>query len=157
VLNLITVGASMGVIRLLYGGDNPVFGGPGWIEATSFFVIFSTTFALSMDYEIFMINRMREVYVRTGSNREAITEGVARTAGVVTGSAAVMSILFISMALASQLVSNAQLGVGLAVAILIDATIVRLVLLPASMRLFGEANWWLPGWLDRLLPNVAIH
>ncbi|MGB0871999.1 MAG: MMPL family transporter [Solirubrobacterales bacterium] len=157
VLNLITVGAAMGVVRLVFGGVDPVFGGPGWMEATSFFVVFSTTFALSMDYEIFMINRMRESYVQTGSNDAAISEGIAKTASVVSGSAAVMIVLFTAMAFASELVSNAQMGLGLAVAILIDATIVRLILLPASMRLFGDANWWLPEWLDRRMPNVAIH
>lgn len=157
VLNLITVGAAMGVIRLFYGGDDPILGGPGWMEATSFFVVFSTTFALSMDYEIFMINRMRETYVKTGSNEAAIRAGISKTASVVTGSAAVMIVLFLAMAFASELVSNAQMGLGLAVAILIDATVVRLILLPASMRLFDEANWWIPEWLDKRMPNVAIH
>jgi RND superfamily putative drug exporter len=157
VLNMITVGAAMGVIHLLYGGDDPIFGGPGWMEATSFFVVYSTTFALSMDYEIFMISRMRESYLRSRSNEVAIREGVTKTAGIVTGSAAVMTVLFLAMALTSELISNAQMGLGLAVAITIDATIVRLILLPASMRLFGDANWYLPPWLDRLLPNVAIH
>jgi RND superfamily putative drug exporter len=157
VLNMITVGAAMGAINLLYGGDNPAFGGPGWMEATSFFVVYSTTFALSMDYEIFMINRMRETYLQTGSNEQAIRDGVTKTAGIVTGSAAVMTVLFLAVAFTSELISNAQMGLGLAVAITIDATVVRLILLPASMRLFGDANWWLPAWLDRWVPNVAIH
>lgn len=157
VLNLITVGAAMGLIQLLYSGGDPLFGGPGWMEATSFFVVFSTTFALSMDYEIFMINRMRESYLESGSNEIAIREGISKTANVVTGSAAVMITLFLAMAFASELVSNAQMGLGLAIAIAIDATIVRLILLPASMRLFGDANWWLPDWLERRMPNVAIH
>ena len=157
VLNTITVGAAMGVIYLLYSGDNPLLGGPGWIEATSFFVVYSTTFALSMDYEIFMIDRMRESYLRTGSNETAIRDGVTKTASIVTGSAAVMSVLFLAMAVTSELVSNAQMGLGLALAITIDATIVRLVLLPASMRLFGQWNWWLPDWLDRVLPHVSLH
>ena len=157
VLNMITVGAAMGAIQLLYGGSDPLFGGPGWIEATSFFVVYATTFALSMDYEIFMISRMRESYLRSGSNEVAIREGIAKTAGIITGSAAVMTVLFVAVAYASDLVSNAQMGLGMAVAIMIDATIVRLILLPASMRLFGDANWWLPPWLDRWLPDVAIH
>lgn len=157
VLNLITVGAAMGLVALLYSGKAPLFGGPGWMEATSFFVVYSTTFALSMDYEIFMINRMRESYLKTGSNEQAIRDGVLKTASIVTGSALVMCVLFVAMALTSDLVSSAQLGLGLAFAIAIDATIVRLVLLPATMRLFGEANWWLPNWLDRITPNVAIH
>ncbi|MBI5310321.1 MAG: MMPL family transporter, partial [Actinobacteria bacterium] len=156
ILNLITVGAAMGLIDLLYGGGNPILGGPGWIEATSFFVIYSTTFALSMDYEIFMINRMREGYLQTGSNELAIRDGISKTAGIVTGSALVMCVLFLAMAFASELVSNAQMGLGLAFAIAIDATVVRLVLLPATMRLFGDANWWLPDWLDRKLPRLAL-
>jgi RND superfamily putative drug exporter len=157
VLNLITVGAAMGLIALLYGGENPFLGGPGWMEATSFFVVYSTTFALSMDYEIFMINRMRESYLQHGDNDRAIREGVTKTASIVTGSALVMIVLFIAMAYASDLISNAQLGLGLAFAVAIDATVVRLVLLPASMRLFGSANWWMPGWLDRRLPSAATH
>jgi RND superfamily putative drug exporter len=157
ILNLITVGAAMGLVALLYQGRNPLLGGPGWMEATSFFVVYSTTFALSMDYEIFMINRMRESYLQSGSNERAISDGVVRTAGIVTGSALVMCVLFVAMALTSDLVSSAQLGLGLAFAIAIDATLVRLILLPATMRLFGEANWWLPPWLDRALPDVALH
>lgn len=157
VLNLITVGAAMGLVALMYSGKAPLFGGPGWMEATSFFVVYSTTFALSMDYEIFMINRMRESYLKTGSNEQAIRDGVVKTASIITGSALVMCVLFVAMALTSDLVSSAQLGLGLAFAIAIDATIVRLVLLPATMRLFGNANWWMPRWLDRITPNVAIH
>lgn len=156
-LNTITVGAAMGAIDLLYGGNNPLFGGPGWMEATSFFVVFSTVFALSMDYEIFMINRMRESYAEHGSNERAIEDGIAKTAGIVTGSAAVMCVLFVAMALTSNLVSSAQLGLGLAIAIAIDATLVRLVLLPASMHLLGRWNWWLPSMPDlrRLRPRTA--
>ncbi|MFT4048348.1 MAG: MMPL family transporter [Solirubrobacterales bacterium] len=157
ILNLITVGAAMGLIALLFGGGNPLFGGPGWMEATSFFVVYSVTFALSMDYEIFMINRMRESYLRHGSNEKAITDGVTKTAGIVTGSALVMCVLFTAMAFTTELVSSAQLGLGLAFAIAIDATIVRLILLPATMRLFGQANWWMPSWLERVTPNVAVH
>lgn len=157
ILNMITVGAAMGLIHLLFDGHDPILGGPGWMEATSFFVVYSVTFALSMDYEIFMISRMRESYLRSGSNETAIREGVTKTAGIITGSAAVMTVLFLAMAFTSDLVSNAQMGFGLAIAITIDATIVRLLLLPATMRMFGDANWWLPAWLDRLLPNVAIH
>lgn len=157
VLNLLTVGAAMGLVALLYGGSEPLFGGPGWMEATSFFVVYSVTFALSMDYEIFMINSMRESWIRTGSNERAISEGVAKTARIVTGSALVMCVLFLAMAFTTELVSSAQLGLGLAFAIAIDATLVRLVLLPATMRLFGSANWWMPKWLDRVTPNVALH
>lgn len=156
VLNLITVGAAMGLIALLFGGDSPLLGGPGWMEATSFFVVYSVTFALSMDYEIFMINRMRESYLRHGSNERAISDGVLKTAGIVTGSALVMCVLFAAMAFTTELISSAQLGLGLAFAIAIDATLVRLILLPATMRLFGEANWWMPSWLERRLPNVAV-
>jgi RND superfamily putative drug exporter len=157
VLNLITVGAAMGLVALLYGGENPFLGGPGWMEATSFFVVYSTTFALSMDYEIFMINRMRESYLEHGDNDRAIREGVTKTASIVTGSAAVMIVLFIAMAYASDLISNAQLGLGLAFAVAIDATVVRLVLLPATMRMFGAANWWVPAWMDRRLPAAPTH
>lgn len=157
ILNLITVGAAMGLIALLFGGSEPLFGGPGWMEATSFFVVYSVTFALSMDYEIFMINRMRESYDAHGSNDRAISDGVVKTAGIVTGSALVMCVLFTAMAFTTELVSSAQLGLGLAFAIAIDATLVRMILLPASMRLFGAANWWLPAWLDRRMPQIATE
>lgn len=157
ILNLITVGAAMGLIALFFGGDSPLLGGPGWMEATSFFVVYAVTFALSMDYEIFMINRMRESYLAHGSNERAISDGVTKTAGIVTGSALVMCVLFTAMAFTTELVSSAQLGLGLAFAIAIDATLVRLILLPATMRLFGEANWWMPAWLDQRLPATAIH
>ncbi len=157
ILNLITVGAAMGLIALLFQGESPLLGGPGWMEATSFFVVYSVTFALSMDYEIFMINRMRESYMDHGSNERAISDGVTKTAGIVTGSALVMCVLFTAMAFTTELISSAQLGLGLAFAIAIDATLVRLILLPATMRLFGDANWWMPAWLDRVTPKVAVH
>lgn len=157
ILNLITVGAAMGLIALLFGGGSPLFGGPGWMEATSFFVVYSVTFALSMDYEIFMINRMRESWLVHGDNERAISDGVTKTAGIITGSALVMCVLFTAMAFTTELISSAQLGLGLAFAIAIDATIVRLILLPATMRLFGQANWWMPAWLERITPNVAVH
>ena len=105
--------------------------------------IFSITFALSIDYQVFLLTRMREEFVRTQSGEQAIEFGIAKTARVVTGAAAIMVAVFLAFALADFMIIK-QFGIGLATAVLIDATIVRLVLLPALMRLLGERAWWMP-------------
>jgi RND superfamily putative drug exporter len=114
------------------------------------------TFALSIDYEVFLLSRMREEYARSGDPQAAITHGLQNTARVVTGAAAIMIGVFVAFSV-STYVGVRQLGVGLTVAVLLDATLVRLVLLPALMKLMGGAAWWLPAWLDRLLPNVDVE
>jgi RND superfamily putative drug exporter len=156
VLNLFTVAASFGVLSLLFVGDNPPLGGAGALDVLSVATIFTITFALSIDYQVFLLTRMREEFVRTQSNDSAIEFGVQKTAKVVTGAAAIMIAVFVAFAL-SDFVTLKQFGVGLATAILIDATIVRLALLPAVMRLFGLQTWWLPDWLDERLPVMDVE
>ena len=109
-----------------------------------------------MDYEVFLLARVREEYLRTGDNTEAVGWGLEHTAGIITSAAAVMVTVFGAFAFAS-LVPIKTMGLGLAVAVFLDATIVRVVLVPAAMRLMGHWNWWLPGWLDRILPNVSLE
>jgi len=109
-----------------------------------------------MDYEVFLLSRIREEYVRTGDNTESVARGLAGTGRVVTSAALIMVAVFLSF-VASPVPSLKMLGLGLAVAIAIDATIVRMVLVPATMALLGKANWWLPAWLDRLLPHLSAE
>jgi RND superfamily putative drug exporter len=156
VLNLITVAAAFGVLSFLFVGDNPPLGGAGALDVLSVASIFTICFALSIDYQVFLLTRMREEFVRTQSNDSAIEFGIAKTAKVVTGAAAIMIAVFMAFAV-SDFVILKQFGVGLATAVLIDATVVRLVLLPAVMRLFGLTTWWLPTWLDDRLPVLDVE
>jgi RND superfamily putative drug exporter len=155
-LNLVTVAAGFGVLTLLFVGDDPPLGGAGAIDAITIAGIFSITFALSIDYQVFLLTRMREEFVRTQSAEDAIGFGIAKTAKVVTGAAAIMVAVFTAFALADFVIVK-QFGIGLATAVLIDATIVRLVLLPAVMRVLGERAWWMPTWLDEKIPDFDVE
>ncbi len=148
-LNLATIAVALGVLELLT--EEHVLGGPGYIDATSGAGILSIMFVLSIDYEVFLLTRMREEWVASGDSESAIRHGLRHTAGVITGSAAIMTAVFIAFAGAS-VIPLRQFGVGLTIAVLLDATIVRLVLLPAIMRAAGPRIWWMPEWLDRRLP-----
>lgn len=154
-LNLLTVGSGFGVLTLLFTGSHPVLGTSGALDVVSVGGIFAITFALSIDYQVFLLTRMREELVRTGSSVEAIHAGIDSTGKVVTGAAAIMVAVFLAFAL-SSFVSVSQFGIGLACAVLIDATIVRLVLLPNLMLLGGRWIWWLPSGLDRRLPHLEV-
>jgi putative drug exporter of the RND superfamily len=114
--------------------------------------MFSALFGLSMDYEVFLVSRIREQWVRTGDNRQAVTNGQAVTGRVITAAASIMILVLLSFAVNGNIIIQ-QFGVGLAAAIIIDAFVVRTVLVPTLMHLSGKANWWLPGWLDRRLPT----
>jgi RND superfamily putative drug exporter len=149
-LNLLTVAAAFGVLALLFQGD-PLLGGPGYVDAIMAAGIFSVVFGLSIDYEVFLLARMREGYERSGSTDGAIEYGLRHTAGVITGAALIMTGVFVAFALA-DVISMRQLGIGLTVAVLLDATLIRLVLMPAAIRLLGDASWWMPARLERLLP-----
>jgi RND superfamily putative drug exporter len=119
-------------------------------------VLFAVLFGLSMDYEVFLLSAVREHWVRTGDNLAAVRRGLAETGGVITSAALIMVCVFASFVL----VDNPTIkifGLGLAAAIVVDATIVRCLLVPATMVLLGRWNWWLPRWLDRLLPHVLGH
>jgi len=108
-----------------------------------------------MDYEVFLLSRVREEYVRTGDSDTAVIRGIASSARVITSAALIMISVFMGFVFDDDPASK-MLGLGLATAVLVDATIVRMVLVPATMHLLGRANWWLPGWLDRLLPTVDV-
>jgi RND superfamily putative drug exporter len=119
-------------------------------------MLFAIVFGLSMDYEVFLLSRIREEYDRTGDNALAVADGLAATARVITAAAAIMVCVFGSFVLGDERALK-LFGMGLAVAVLVDATIVRLLLVPATMELLGDRNWWLPGWLDRILPTVHVE
>lgn len=155
-LNLATVAAAFGVLALAFEGESPLLGGPGYVDAVAISAIYTVIFGLTIDYEVFLITRMREGWLRTSNTSEAIAYGLERTASVVTGAAAIMTGVFLAFAL-TEVANTRQFGVGLAVAVALDATVVRLVLLPALMRLAGDRCWWMPAWLERRLPRLAIE
>ena len=119
-------------------------------------MLFAVVFGLSMDYEVFLLSRIREEWKRTGDSRRSVADGLAATAKVITAAAAIMVVVFGSFMLEFERTMK-MMGIGLATAILLDATIVRLVLVPGTMELLGDRNWWLPRWLDRMLPNLDVE
>jgi putative drug exporter of the RND superfamily len=151
-LNLATIAVALGALELLTKAH--LLGGPAYIDAASGAGIISIMFVLSIDYEVFLLTRMRERWVLRGDSQDAIRHGLRHTAGVITGSAAIMTAVFLAFA-AAAVIPLRQFGVGLTIAVLLDATIVRLVLLPAIMRIAGPRIWWLPGWLERRLPTLG--
>jgi putative drug exporter of the RND superfamily len=154
-LNLLTIGAMLGVLVVLFQGSAPL-GGVGKLDAIIVPALISVTFGLAIDYEMFLLARMREGWVLTGDSDRAIQYGLARTAAVITGAALIMTGVFVAFA-SADIVNLRQYGIGLTVAVALDATIVRLVLLPAVIRLMGERAWWLPTWLDRALPALDVE
>ena len=156
-LNLATVAAAIGVMSLVCRlPDGYPLGGHPYVDTVGAAAIFGVTFGLSIDYAVFLLARMRERYLRDRDNRAAIDFGLAKTASVITGAAAIMVAVFVSFA-AAPVATVSQMGVGLTVAIVLDATIVRIVLLPALMLLLGDRVWRTPPWLDRRLPNLDPH
>jgi RND superfamily putative drug exporter len=152
-LNLASVAAAIGVMALVCQiPEGYPLGGHPYIDTVGAGAIFGVTFGLSIDYAVFLIARMRERYEVDGDNRAAITFGLERTAGVITGAAAIMIAVFVSFA-AAPVATVSQMGVGLTVAILLDATLVRIILLPALMLLLGDRVWQVPAVLDRILPR----
>ncbi len=159
-MNVLAIGAAYGVMALaLQGGW---FGGligidestpiPVWAPMTMFAILFG----LSMDYEVFLLTRIREEYVRTGDNASAVATGMARTGRVITAAAAIMVTVFAAFILSDQVLVKV-IGLGLSTAVLLDATVVRMVLVPSTMELLGDRNWWLPRWLDRVLPHLTVE
>jgi RND superfamily putative drug exporter len=151
-LNLLSVAAAIGVVTLacLIPAGYPLGGHP-YIDTVGAAAIFGVTFGLSIDYAVFLLARMRERHRQDGDNRTAISYGLNKTAGVITGAAAIMAAVFASFA-AAPVATVSQMGLGLTVAILLDATVVRIVLLPALMLLIGDRVWHTPAWLERVLP-----
>ncbi|GFJ94459.1 MMPL family transporter [Phytohabitans rumicis] len=155
VLNLLSVGASMGVITLVF--QHGLLGAqPGPIEAFVPVMIFAIVFGLSMDYEVFLLSRMHEEWERSRDAGAAVREGLATTGRVVTAAAAIMVVVFGAFLLSPDRMLQ-QFGLGLAVAILLDAVVIRCLLLPAVMYLLGARAWWLPGPVARRLPTVALE
>ena len=118
--------------------------------------LFAILFGLSMDYEVFLLSRIREEYARTGDPRDSVARGLAATARVITAAALIMIAVFLAFVAHPEPVTK-MVGLGLAVAVLVDATVVRMLLVPSLMVLMGRANWWLPRWLDRILPSVHVE
>jgi RND superfamily putative drug exporter len=160
IMNLLSIGAAYGVIVAVFqwgwGSSLVGVGRHSPIEAWAPVFIFAVVFGLSMDYEVFLLSRIREEYDRSGDNATAVADGLALTARVITAAAAIMVCVFGSFVFGPE-VALKTMGLGLAVAVLVDATIVRLVLVPATMELLGDWNWWMPKWLDRILPRVHVE
>jgi putative drug exporter of the RND superfamily len=156
-MNLLSVAAAYGVTALFAQGGfaSGLLGIDTEVPIPPFMpvMMFAILFGLSMDYEVFLISRVREAFLRTGSTTAAVTEGLARSARVITAAAAIMVVVFLAFAVADDVFLR-LMGVGMATAILVDATIVRMVLVPAVMQLLGRASWWIPSWLDRRLPRL---
>ena len=159
-LNLLSIGAAYGVVVAVFqwgwGADLIGIDRPGPIMAFIPMMLFAILFGLSMDYEVFLLSRIREEYDRSGDNATAVADGLAATARVITAAAAIMVIIFSSFVLGDDPIVK-TFGLGLAVAVFVDATVVRMVLVPATMELLGDANWWLPDWLDRRLPRIELE
>ena len=159
VVNLLAISAAYGVVVAVFqwGWGGALFGiAPGPIEPFIPMMLFAIVFGLSMDYEVFLLTRIREEYDRTGDNSEAVADGLAATARVITAAALIMVFVFGSFMLEDARTVKI-LGLGLATAVAIDATIVRMLLVPATMKLLGHKNWWIPRWLDRMLPNLVVE
>ncbi len=159
VMNLLSIGAAYGVATAIFqwgwlGGLLNIEPAP--IEPFVPMMMFAIVFGLSMDYEVFLLSRIREEYVRTGDSRLSVADGLAATARVITAAAAIMVVVFGSFIGEPDRIVK-LFGVGLASAVLLDASIVRMLLVPATMELLGDLNWWLPRWLDRALPRVAVE
>jgi RND superfamily putative drug exporter len=159
-LNLLSIGAAYGVVVAIFqwGWGRSLLGIDQTVPIVSFvpMMMFAVLFGLSMDYEVFLLSRVREDYLKTGNNVESVVTGISSTARVITSAALIMIAVFLSFVTQPDPIAK-MFGVGLAFAVFIDATIVRVVLVPATMVLLGDANWWLPGWLDRILPKMHLE
>jgi putative drug exporter of the RND superfamily len=159
VMNLLSIGAAYGVVVAVFqwgwGASLIGVGKQGPVEAWAPMMLFAILFGLSMDYEVFLLSRIREDYDRCGDNAVAVANGLAATARVITAAAAIMVVVFAGFVLGVDR-SIKLFGLGLAAAVLLDATVVRMVLVPATMQLLGDRNWWLPRWLARILPTVHV-
>jgi putative drug exporter of the RND superfamily len=161
VMNVLSIAAAYGVIVAIFqwGWGKSLFGvdKTGPIESFLPMMLFAILFGLSMDYEVFLMSRIREEYLRNGGdNATAVADGLAATARVITAAAAIMVCVFGSFVIGDPIRVLKLFGLGLATAVFVDATLVRMVLVPSTMELLGRANWWLPRWLDRMLPKVNV-
>lgn len=154
-LNVLSIGAALGAMKLVFQ-DGWLWADPGPIEAFVPVFIFAIVFGLSMDYEVFLLSRMREVWVTTGDAQHAVREGLAHTGGVITAAAAVMVVVFGSFVLFPDRMLQ-QTGFAMAVAVLLDAVVIRCLIVPALMRLLGAKAWWLPRHLERWIPQLNVE
>ena len=157
-MNLFAIGAAFGVVVITFqwGWGEGFLGNKGGpIESYLPLTLFAILFGLSMDYEIFLVARIQEEWQRTGNNSQAVRKGLSETGGVITSAAAIMFSVFLTFAFGQERIIK-EFGIGLATAVAIDATLIRMILVPALMQLWGRANWWLPKGLARLLPKVRI-
>jgi uncharacterized membrane protein YdfJ with MMPL/SSD domain len=159
IMTLLSITASFGALVFIFQDGNFAdvlgFQSPGFTVAGNPIIMFSVLFGLSMDYEVLLLSRIQEAYRRTGDNTRSVAEGLAKTAGVITGAALIMVTVFAAFALAESITIK-SIGVGMAIAVLIDATIVRVLLVPATMRLMGRWNWWAPGPLARFTDRLGF-
>ena len=160
IMTLLSITASFGALVFIFQDGNLAdvlgFTTPGFTIAGNPIIMFSVLFGLSMDYEVLLLSRIQEAYRRTGDNTASVAEGLAKTAGVITGAALIMVTVFAAFALAESITIK-SIGVGMAIAVLIDATIVRVLLVPATMRLMGRWNWWAPGPLGRFADRLGLR
>jgi RND superfamily putative drug exporter len=160
VMNLLSVGAALGVMNAVFewGWGHSLFSIPATAPVEVFVpvLLISILFGLSMDYQVFLVSRIHEEWAHKRDNNLAVTRGQAATGRVITAAATIMILVFGSFALGDDVIIK-QFGIGLAAAIFIDAFVVRTVLVPALMHLFGDANWWLPAWLDRAIPQLNVE
>jgi RND superfamily putative drug exporter len=160
IMNLLSVCAAYGVMTLVAKGGavGQLIGIDHEVPIAPFMpvMMFAILFGLSMDYEVFLISRIREEYLKDGNTRRAVADGLAKTARVITAAAAIMVVVFLAF-LAAPDVFLKLFGIGLASAIFLDATLVRMVLVPAVMQLLGPLNWWIPNWLERVLPRLDVE
>ena len=159
IMNLLSTSAAYGIVVALFQWG--WFGGitklePGPIEPFVPMILFAIVFGLSMDYEVFLLSRIREEWLRTGDSRTSVADGLAATAKVITAAAAIMVFVFGSFILEPDRPVR-LIGLGLATAVFLDATVVRMLLVPATMELLWDWNWWLPKWLQRLLPTINVE
>ena len=159
VMNIFSIGAAFGVVvaGFQWGWAEPILGARGGpIEAFLPIMLFAILFGLSMDYEVFLVSRIQEEWLISHDNSAAVRRGLAATGGVITAAATIMFSVFIAFVFGGQRIIQ-EFGVGLAAAVLFDATVIRSALVPALMQWWGPANWWLPGWLERLLPRISVE
>jgi RND superfamily putative drug exporter len=159
VMTLLSISASFGALVWIFQEGHLsnflAFDPLGYTIAGNPIIMFCVLFGLSMDYEVLLLSRIQEAYRRTGDNTASVAEGLAKTAGMITGAAAVMISVFAAFALA-EVITIKSIGVGMAIAVFIDATIIRVLLVPAAMRLMGRWNWWAPGPLGRLADRLGF-
>ena len=161
IMNLLSVGAAYGVMVAVFqwgwGGRIIGIGETGPIDPWIPVALFVVLFGLSMDYEVFLLSRIREEWLRTSDNSTAVADGLAVTGRIITAAAAIMFCVFASFVIKDPLHILKVFGLGLATAVLVDATVVRMMLVPSIMEILGPANWWMPRWMDRTIPSIGVE